>query len=58
MGTTGFSEDSGVLEDHRQVTAAPVPHVIHGQAQQVGALELDGAGDAVPAAWQQPHDRQ
>jgi hypothetical protein len=47
-----------VLEDHRDVLAAPVPHVVVGQCEQVGALVVDGAGDLVAALGEQPHDRQ
>ena len=47
-----------VLEDHCEVATPPVAHPVDRQREQVGALEIDDAGDGVAAFRQQPHDRQ
>ncbi len=47
-----------VLEDHRDVAAAAVAQVGVGEPEQVGSLEERLALDRVPAAGEQPHDRE
>ena len=46
-----------LLEDHRDVAAAHLAHVVVGEIEQVAALEQDAArGDAAGVLGQKPHD--
>lgn len=57
-GDDGVEGGERVLEDHADVTAATLAHLLVGEGEQVGAVEVDRAGHLVAAGGQQAHDRE
>ena len=52
--TTGLSERHRVLEDHRDVPAADVAHLVLGQREQVVAVEADRPATSTPRVGSRP----
>ena len=57
-GDDGIQRGQRILEDHAEVGAAAVAHLVRTEGEQVGALVADAALDGVAALGQQTHDRQ